>query len=55
MVLTRLLRARWDDHTERGRRLLVTGTTYAGHELKAVLYPAEEGDDTWWLATAMYN
>jgi hypothetical protein len=54
LVLTRLLRAGWDVHPERGRRLLVTGTTYSGRTLNAVLYPADEEDGTWWLGTAMY-
>lgn len=55
LILTRLVRAGWDDHPERGRRLLVIGTTYAGRTLKAVLYPADEQDGTWWLGTAMYE
>lgn len=55
LVLTRLVRAGWEDHPEHGLRLLATGTTYAGRRLNAVLYPADEGDGTWWLGTAMYD
>lgn len=53
LVLTRLERARWHDG-ERGRRLAVTGTVGDGRRLNAVLYPADETDGTWWLATAMW-
>lgn len=55
IVLTRLVRAWWHDHPERGPRLLVIGTTYDGRRLRAVLYPADEGDGVWWLGTAMYE
>jgi hypothetical protein len=34
-------------------RLLATGTTSSGRRLNAVLYPADESDGTWHLATAM--
>jgi hypothetical protein len=53
--LTRLVRAGWEDHPDRGWRLLATGTTYDGRRLNAVLYPAEAGDGIWWLGTAMYQ
>lgn len=53
LVLTRLERARWHEGG-RGRRLAVTGTTSDGRRLNAVLYPADEADGTWWLATAMW-
>jgi len=55
LVLTRLVRSGWDYHAQRGSRLLVTGTTYDGRRLNAVLYPADEDDGTWWLGTAMYE
>lgn len=44
-----------DDDPERGRRLIVTGITYDGRLLSGVLYPADETDGTWWLATALYG
>jgi hypothetical protein len=55
LIWTPLLRRRWHDHPERGRRLLVTGITYDGRVLDAVLYPAGDEDNAWWLATAMYR
>lgn len=55
LVFTRLVRARWHYHPEHGRRLLVTGTTYARRRLNAVLYPADESEGVWWLGTAMYE
>lgn len=54
LVFTRLVRAWWHEHPERGRRLLVIGTTYGGRRLQAVLYPLDEEDGTWFLGTAMY-
>jgi len=53
LVLTQLQRAVWH-HAAQGRRLLATGTTADGRRLNAVLYPADQGDGTWWLATAMW-
>ena len=47
--------ARWDDDPERGRRLIIRGTTAAGRSLLVVLYPMNENDEdegTWRLATA---
>jgi len=54
-VLTSLRRSFMDDDPERGRRLIVTGITYDGRLLSGVLYPADETDGTWWLATALYG
>ena len=54
LVLTRLERAGWDHDHDKGWRLLVTGTTFEGRRLNAVLYPADEHDGTWWLGTAMW-
>lgn len=54
LVLTRLGRASWDHDVDKGWRLLATGTTYSGRPLNAVLYPADETNGTWWLATAMW-
>ncbi|MDQ6726505.1 MAG: hypothetical protein M3066_10130 [Actinomycetota bacterium] len=54
VLFTHLVRAWWHEHPERGRRLLVIGTTYEGRRLQAVLYPLDEVDGTWFLGTAMY-
>lgn len=53
VILTPLERARWHEHPQRGWRLLVTGTTYAGRRLNLVLYPVDAEDGTWSLGTAM--
>lgn len=42
----------WDDHPDRGWRLIVLGTTGQGRNLTVVLYPVDEGDGTWNLGTA---
>jgi len=54
LMRTRYERAVWH-YGDRGRRLAVTGWTADGRRLNAVLYPADERDGTWWLATAMWG
>lgn len=46
--------ARWEDHPQHGRRLLVIGRTYAGKRLKVVLEPVDQTDGVWLLRTAMH-
>lgn len=53
IVLTEVSASAWDFDPDRGWRLLVTGTTYAGRELLVVLFPIDESEGIWRLGTAM--
>lgn len=44
--------ARWRDHPEYGRRLLVRGTTYSGASILACLKPIDMEDGIWECRTA---
>jgi len=46
--------AAFDVDPDRGRRLLLVGVGY-GRRLKIVLYPVDESDGTWRLATAFVS
>jgi hypothetical protein len=48
-----VVRARRHHDPERGWRLLVIGSTYAGRMLNVVLYPVVIADGTWRPGTAM--
>jgi hypothetical protein len=48
----RYTEAVWDEDPERGRRLLVKGTTRSGRVVRVVLYPDEPDRGTWRLGTA---
>jgi hypothetical protein len=45
--------ARWDDSPEYGERLLVSGTTYDGVSLIAILSDVDMNDGVWELRTAV--
>lgn len=45
--------ARWEDHPDHGRRLLVIGRTHQGKRLKVVLEPIDEYDGIWLLRTVL--
>lgn len=45
-------KARWHEDPERGRRLLVIAQTRAGRTLSIVLYPVDEKNGTYRLASA---
>jgi hypothetical protein len=45
--------ARWHDHPEHGRRLLVLGRTAGGRKLKIILQPVDPDDGHWRLRTAL--
>lgn len=53
VVLTPVVRSFWHWHPERGWRLLLTGETAGSRLLDVVLYPVDETDGVWELATAM--
>jgi len=55
LVLTRLEREEWEQDDAGRWRLLATGTAADGRRVNAVLYPADERDGTWWLATALWR
>ena len=44
--------ARWHDHPEHGRRLVVKGSTYGGRLLIVVLAPVDRVDGRWECKTA---
>jgi hypothetical protein len=45
--------ARWDDHPQYGRRLIVIGDNYLGESIVAYLKPIDQRDGIWECRTAM--
>jgi hypothetical protein len=53
VVLQSNLDARWVSDTRRGLRLYVKARTFSGRSLNVVLYPIDQVEGMWGLATAM--
>jgi hypothetical protein len=49
-VLTRVISSGWKED-RRGRRVVLTGTTYAGRRLNVALSPINPGEGIWRLIT----